>query len=157
MILPPINRPAPKPAPDPRITARLRAAFIERMSPGWMQRAACAGQPTAQFFTDEVGDTRELAFPETVYDALRVCASCPVIRMCIAHAFDAEKPLTLLDPWLTTTDADDDRFGVWGTPGRIRERFAPFPDRVDRCLEWLANVALERHWIRPGKNREETA
>lgn len=147
--LPKIVRPAPKPAPDPRITARLRAEFIRRFSPEWMQRAACAGQPVATFFTDEVADTEPLAFPETVYDALRVCSSCPVIRECISHAYDAEKPLTLLDPWQVTTDADDDRFGVWGAPGRVRERFAAEPERVQLCLDWTAKVALERRWIRP--------
>src|SRR5205823_6648771 len=106
---------------DPHFAERIHIEFRAAMQPGWMERAACAGQPAASFFTDEVADVEPLPFAETVYDAMRVCSDCPVIADCISYAYESERPMSLLDPWVDGTDADDDRFGIYGVPGRIRE------------------------------------
>lgn len=115
-----------------------------------MFRASCAGQPTSLWFKDEVADLGEdTVFPETVYDVLRICSTCPVQRECVTYAYELEADA--YDPWVTSTDADNDRYGVWGCPGRIRERFAGFEDRVERCLDWLRTLAMspERRWLPP--------
>lgn len=139
--------------------SELAAALFGRMQQPWMERAACAGKDPDEWFTDEVADLGEATvYPETVYDALRVCAACPVIRECITYAYQLEEEEHIPDPWVERDEGVRDRYGVYGVPGRVRERFASFPDRVERCLTWMDEVAAspQRRW-RPPLKRRETA
>jgi hypothetical protein len=124
----------------------LVAAFGEDNLPSWMQRAACAERRTDKWFKDEVADLGEATvFPETVMGPMQEhCAVCPVMKECLTWAYERENPMR--SRWDETTDVDDDRYGVFAVPGKIRERFAGSPDRVQRCLDWFEKLALERGW-----------
>lgn len=135
--------------------ALLAKSFGWEEFPTWMSRAACSGLTTDKWFHDEVADLGEgTTFPETVMGPMRQhCSVCPVQRECITWAFEKEENLP--DHWNERTSADADRFGVYLVPGRIRERFASFPDRVDRCMEWFAVWVLGRD--RDPVREEDTA
>jgi hypothetical protein len=149
-------------ADEPQVIDELRHAmivvrFLRTLFPPWAKDGACYRKPTRDWFTDEVADKGEATeFPETVYDAMRICAGCTLRRECVTWAYEMEADP--YDPWAEATDTTD-RFGVFATPGRIRERFAAFPDRVDRSLEWFDTMASsdERRWFPPRRAKEESA
>lgn len=135
----------------------LVAAFGEKHLPAWMGRAACAERRTGKWFKDEVADLGEdTVFPETVMGPMQEhCLVCPVARECVTWAYACEEPNE--DHWSEATDVDDDRYGVFLVPGKIRERFASFPDRVDRCMQWFAALAAERGWRSESQARGKSA
>jgi WhiB family transcriptional regulator, redox-sensing transcriptional regulator len=70
------------------------AEALDALRPQWMKRAACKGM------------TRVMFNERNALPAKNVCATCPVIDPCLAHA--------LADPglqgvWGATTEADRDR------------------------------------------------
>jgi hypothetical protein len=145
-------------------------SFVEERFPEWTKRASCAGRTTADWFSDDVADPglrREPVFPDSVYVALKVCSSCPVKRECIELAYDTAKPQSW--GWANVyTDPETSSYqeltiepmhaGIFGVPAMIRERMDG-PNRVDRCLEWLATVSRTRHWALPtsASSEEQTA
>lgn len=146
------------PVIDARFQVRVVQEFLRGLLPPWASLGACAGQPTDDYFKDDVTDLGVATeFPETVYDAMRVCAGCSLRRECVTWAYETEQ--VPYDPWSEHT-ANPARYGVFGgVPGPIRERFAADPDRVDRALEWYAKLASsnERRWVTPRREQEETA
>ncbi len=58
--------------------------------PEWHDRAACRGKGTELFFPETAGQGH-------LYEALRICRSCPVEKDCADWAFD-----------------NNELFGIWG-------------------------------------------
>jgi hypothetical protein len=152
---------------DRRFQARLVEEFLSKLLPEWAPGAACARSkpsdpPIDLWFTDDVTDLgEETQFPDlTAHDAMRICATCNFKRECVTWAYEMENDP--YDPWSESTDADNDRMGIFLVPGRIRERFASYPDRIERCLRWFYDLAgsPERRWCVPPREyrkREESA
>lgn len=172
---------------DARLSSRLAESFIEERAPSWTKKASCAGRTTADWFSDDVADPglkREPSFPDSVYVALAVCATCPVVRSCLELAYETTKPQSwgyasvygkhrpaCKDMTCTGCVPEDERTtwaeitlepmhaGIFGVPALIRERLDG-PNRVERCLEWLARVSRERHFTLPSSaksDNEQTA
>jgi len=132
----------------------LANALLGQFHQDWMEEAACKDKITNDWFKDEQADTDPPVFPETVYDALRICARCPVQAECVSYAYQLEDEELYEDeenPWTDRDLALRDRHGCYAVPGVIRERFAHEPDRVELCLRWLYNVATSptRLWVKP--------
>jgi WhiB family redox-sensing transcriptional regulator len=79
--------------PESPITARLPGPSLVRW--GWQQRAACRGMDEAWFFPPD--RERAKARSARVARAKAICATCPVMAACRAHALEVGEP-----------------FGVWG-------------------------------------------
>lgn len=132
---------------EPNYRARLVQNLYGAHQPSWMERAACSESTTKgaeSYFDDEVKDGAE-HFPDTTYPAMETCRDCPVRRPCLEQAYEYEWHLQAIKgtaPVRYEWVEDGARFGIWGgVPGRIRERFAADPDRLDRCEEWFEQTA----------------
>lgn len=74
--------------------------------PDWYDKALCHDMEWAVFFGEENEDDTQLIGPGALRKAQGICAQCPVIAQCLAHALDKR----ILH-------------GVWaGTSGRTRAR-----------------------------------
>lgn len=100
-------------------------------------------------------DLSEYKHPADVLRAMEVCAKCPVRDLCLAEAFKAEihevdQGEAGIAPGHDTPVRhveDDRRFGIYGgIPGRMRERFAPYPDRLERAAAWFQSFTAKRGW-----------
>ena len=122
--------------------AAVRRSLDDAVFPDWTAQAKCAevkvrsgtgGQVHDDFFKDELSTRKADAgeWPSKVVNAMRLCASCPVRRECLAYAVESE--VRLSQEWRTgEVVAVDRRFGVYGgVPGRIRERMTTM--RCPRC------------------------
>jgi WhiB family redox-sensing transcriptional regulator len=77
------------------------AAFVERLKPAWMAKAACRGLGNLFFQSDPVGHDSSWQ-----RRAKAICAECPVRYQCLDHAI-AHGPV----------------YGVWGgTSERARQQ-----------------------------------
>ena len=132
------------------------------------------GMPWDKGFNDEVAmkpSVDQYRWPRDVNDAIETCAACPVRRQCLERAFDVEGTTVTMgyanflikhkprcedmkcDGCVPLKDRIQRRemtlelmhVGVWGgVPGRVRERYANDPDRIERCTDWFEDYASEQ-------------
>jgi hypothetical protein len=143
---------------DPAYRRRIVAQLYGDNGSAWMHQAACANEPGAEhdddyhdsFFLDEVGNRTKLEFPETALRRMRICHTCPVRRECLAQAYEQERHLEAIPgtaPVRMRWTEDTDRYGIrGGVPGRIRERYAHHPNRLEAIERWHQAVARKRRW-----------
>lgn len=147
---------------DPRFGKRLRSGLTDQFMPAWTVDAACRpysapGTHWEWMFTDEVAEKPagvEYDFPDKTQQAMRVCAGCPVRTECLEDAYETEQQQST-EWWSGEPVESDRRFGIrGGLPGRMRERFAELPDRLDRSHEWFGSYARKRGWLKSVPRRE---
>jgi WhiB family redox-sensing transcriptional regulator len=118
-------------------------ADIDR--PEWQARAACHGKPVAWFFPHLEGDGSSFDVADAQARALEVCATCPVLLDCRAHALRHERE----GVWGGTTAKERRRLrrqlGI-----RVVERDADQPDH-DRVERVNRAVHLWRQGWRPAE------
>ena len=101
---------------------------LELVATSWEQDAACrnlGGEFTSLFFADELHD---------IARAKRICATCPVMAMCLETALENR------EPW-----------GVWGGQlflnGRVllSKRRRGRPPKVARAEDYFPDIPIPEH------------
>jgi len=116
------------PTEPPEVTAPKRVSFY----PEWMDQASCGGMEDTLFFGASDPDKRPQYTLTDIKAARKICASCPVTRLC-----------------LETSLINKDEFGVFA--GSTRTNRAKILKRIESGSTTLQDEVTEFvTWIKEG-------